>query len=319
LPASPPDTAPQASKGLIEAVEGLLARVTAIEERSSRLETMVGHLLSILAESLENQASGRTVAAAPASHEQQAETAAAAHDDYHGDYHGDSEQGATPTNDNDNDNDGGTDVNDADLDLPATTEDEHRADHTEQPAAAAPQAIKGVIEAVEGLLERVTAIEERSSRLETMVGHLLSLLAESLENQASGRTVAAAPASHEQQPETAAAAHDDYHSDSEQGATPTNDNDNDNDGGADVSDADLDLPATTADEHRADHNNEQPAPLCCAKPHLDRAPPHLDRARRSKVGRNAPCPCGSRMKYKRCCEPTNTELGGSAAGFCAPL
>jgi uncharacterized protein YecA (UPF0149 family) len=24
-------------------------------------------------------------------------------------------------------------------------------------------------------------------------------------------------------------------------------------------------------------------------------------ARRSKVGRNDPCPCGSRKKYKRCC------------------
>jgi hypothetical protein len=28
---------------------------------------------------------------------------------------------------------------------------------------------------------------------------------------------------------------------------------------------------------------------------------------------------GSRMKYKRCCEPTNAELGGSVAGFRAQL
>jgi integrase len=28
-----------------------------------------------------------------------------------------------------------------------------------------------------------------------------------------------------------------------------------------------------------------------------------------KVGRNAPCPCGSGKKYKRCCRPTVPDIG----------
>ena len=28
----------------------------------------------------------------------------------------------------------------------------------------------------------------------------------------------------------------------------------------------------------------------------------------AKIGRNAPCPCGSGKKYKRCCEGTETEM-----------
>lgn len=41
----------------------------------------------------------------------------------------------------------------------------------------------------------------------------------------------------------------------------------------------------------------------------------LDGAPRPKVGRNAPCPCGSGKKYKRCCWLTDAELEGSVAGF----
>jgi hypothetical protein len=73
--------------------------------------------------------------------------------------------------------------------------------------------------------------------------------------------VEAAPPSGEQEATTATEALDvvdddsDEHGDREQDATPTTDHD----GGADASDADRDLPAATADEQSADHNEEPAA------------------------------------------------------------
>jgi hypothetical protein len=73
--------------------------------------------------------------------------------------------------------------------------------------------------------------------------------------------VEAAPPSGEQEATTATEALDvvdddsDEHGDREQDATPTSDHD----GGADASDADRDLPAATADEQSADHNEEPAA------------------------------------------------------------
>ena len=34
-----------------------------------------------------------------------------------------------------------------------------------------------------------------------------------------------------------------------------------------------------------------------------RGPPTATVTRDSKIGRNAPCPCGSGIKFKNCCEP----------------
>ena len=52
---------------------------------------------------------------------------------------------------------------------------------------------------------------------------------------------------------------------------------------------------------------EEPDPL-----RNEMAPPAPQPVRQEKVGRNEPCPCGSTLKYKRCC---GNPLGGQSTNF----
>lgn len=49
------------------------------------------------------------------------------------------------------------------------------------------------------------------------------------------------------------------------------------------------------------------------EPCLDFVPPVSQYVRDTpKVGRNSPCPCGSRRKYKRCCMNKSMDEGDAA-------